>query len=239
MSNSSLPSRERGLKYSTSNKSALSKMSLPSRERGLKFVYHCNNIVSFRRSLRGSVDWNGDAWVSGNAEVSSLPSRERGLKFSFAETRPSLSGRSLRGSVDWNLVPAVDILCRAVAPFAGAWIEMYLSSTNNSSLGSLPSRERGLKFGTKHTVYGLSCRSLRGSVDWNSQIFLPFLSVSRRSLRGSVDWNWNSLLYVLLRGSRSLRGSVDWNLQTLTWKLLQVGRSLRGSVDWNRKCQCE
>ncbi len=34
----------------------------------------------------------------------------------------------------------------AVAPFAGAWIEMYLAYVERSAPKSLPSRERGLKF---------------------------------------------------------------------------------------------
>ena len=34
----------------------------------------------------------------------------------------------------------------AVAPFAGAWIEMIISKLLSSSVRSLPSRERGLKY---------------------------------------------------------------------------------------------
>ena len=53
-----------------------------------------------------------------------------------------------------------------VAPFAGAWIEIYARTTQGRSCRSLPSRERGLKF---VAVLALSlcvnCRSLRGSVD--------------------------------------------------------------------------
>ena len=43
-----------------------------------------------------------------------------------------------------------------VAPFAGAWIEMKKAKTKFKSGLSLPSRERGLKFGTKYTIYRLS-----------------------------------------------------------------------------------
>ena len=56
----SLPSRERGLKYSVSSESVTESASLPSRERGLK----CK-VVSVKIN-----------------NVVSLPSRERGLKFS-------------------------------------------------------------------------------------------------------------------------------------------------------------
>ena len=58
--------------------------------------------------------------------VLSLPSRERGLK-SF--------GTVVRVGFD------------IVAPFAGAWIEISISSKRrDEGFPSLPSRERGLKF---------------------------------------------------------------------------------------------
>ena len=77
-----------------------------------------------RRSLRGSVDWN-------------------------AITTPSKSFwfcRSLRGSVDWNRSDSGKGESWIVAPFAGAWIEIYTYvNINNGGTTSLPSRERGLK----------------------------------------------------------------------------------------------
>ena len=57
-------------------------------------------------------------------ELASLPSRERGLK-SYEVILSKLKGY--------------------VAPFAGAWIEIPLSSLYESLSWSLPSRERGLK----------------------------------------------------------------------------------------------
>ena len=78
-------------------------------------------------------------------------------------------------------------LAKAVAPFAGAWIEISSAGNSYALIRSLPSRERGLKFtrlehlqegkeslpsrerGLKFCKYLLSCkdfsRSLRGSVD--------------------------------------------------------------------------
>ena len=54
----------------------------------------------------------------------SLPSRERGLKFKWRKKQRH---------------------CLAVAPFAGAWIEILLLEKCNHLAESLPSRERGLK----------------------------------------------------------------------------------------------
>ena len=54
---------------------------------------------------------------------------------------------------------------RSVAPFAGAWIEMIHRLAINSSRGSLPSRERGLKYLRLTESISQLGRSLRGSVD--------------------------------------------------------------------------
>ncbi len=53
----------------------------------------------------------------------------------------------------------------AVAPFAGAWIEILAKSYYTNSLQSLPSRERGLKCVLYDGADGMGSRSLRGSVD--------------------------------------------------------------------------
>ena len=37
-------------------------------------------------------------------------------------------------------------MTKHVAPFTGAWIEMFMSYSRRSAVRSLPSRERGLKF---------------------------------------------------------------------------------------------
>ena len=53
-----------------------------------------------------------------------------------------------------------------VAPFAGAWIEIYQSVECEMRFESLPSRERGLKFPNAGYERNRSKgRSLRGSVD--------------------------------------------------------------------------
>ena len=77
---SSLPSRERGLKFLRGSGSYQHKESLPSRERGLKYVCHfCFQTVVFVAPFAG-------AWIeiclTGQHKrgTASLPSRERGLK---------------------------------------------------------------------------------------------------------------------------------------------------------------
>ena len=74
----------------------------------------------------------------------SLPSRERGLKFEKDLKRFEK---------------------KVVAPFAGAWIEIYTPSFAPIIKPSLPSRERGLKSKATKAVKTEKCRSLRGSVD--------------------------------------------------------------------------
>ena len=74
----SLPSRERGLKFTVDAMNTAEHLSLPSRERGLKSA--CR--VPFFRFF------------------GSLPSRERGLKFTYHNINKTDRSRSLRGSVD-------------------------------------------------------------------------------------------------------------------------------------------
>ena len=53
-----------------------------------------------------------------------------------------------------------------VAPFAGAWIEIrWIRYARLMAMMSLPSRERGLKFGGSDLTKAFYSRSLRGSVD--------------------------------------------------------------------------
>ena len=52
-----------------------------------------------------------------------------------------------------------------VAPLAGAWIEIDVCLDCGIMIGSLPSRERGLKFHQAEESPDLVGRSPRGSVD--------------------------------------------------------------------------
>ncbi len=76
----------------------------------------------------------------------------------------------------------------AVAPFAGAWIEIEMYSLLRNASRSLPSRERGLKYnfaaalvdaGQVAPFAGAWIEILVGMVEG--------FRVNRRSLRGSVD----------------------------------------------------
>ena len=100
----SLPSRERGLKLYCVLYYPYNYTSLPSRERGLKlwlFRAHRDLFVSLPSRERGLKSFK--LRFQSVREISSLPSRERGLK-----------------SADYRLCGTY----RAVAPFAGAWIEI-------------------------------------------------------------------------------------------------------------------
>ena len=141
--------------------------SLPSRERGLKSPQTATGWAQTCRSLRGSVDWNLLGLSDCFCIAVSLPSRERGLKYVKHGNYPQAQGRSLRGSVDWNMFVIESINGCMVAPFAGAWIEIYASEKYGITYWSLPSRERGLKLWWMMQKTNRLCRSLRGSVDWN------------------------------------------------------------------------
>ena len=100
----SLPTRERGLKFSYLPVKPDSAASLPTRERGLKSAALDNKII------KGFVAPYTGAWIEiilwdapAASAARSLPTRERGLKF----------------RID-------DIECHKVdvAPYTGAWIEI-------------------------------------------------------------------------------------------------------------------
>ena len=80
LSQSSLPSRERGLKSDIIVPVRVSSKSLPSRERGLKF----ENLLKEVKEV--DVAPFAGAWIeisvpgSARMSIASLPSRERGLK---------------------------------------------------------------------------------------------------------------------------------------------------------------
>ena len=77
---------------------------------------------------------------------SSLPSRERGLKwFCLSNHSANSSVAPFAGAWIEIFIPFVRFSTSCVAPFAGAWIEMAHSTTSMLSHSSLPSRERGLK----------------------------------------------------------------------------------------------
>ena len=77
----------------------------------------------------------------------SLPTRERGLKSKsvacFFRDFRSLPTRERGLKSEDNVIETEP---NRVAPYAGAWIEIYSVSNNRSISQSLPTRERGLKY---------------------------------------------------------------------------------------------
>ena len=119
----------------------------------------------------------------------SLPSRERGLKL-MLDTIPVSFVPVAPFAGAW--IEIFQILCIRsavkVAPFAGAWIEMIWRQSSLSMSMSLPSRERGLKsYPRLHARKLPSVAPFAGA--W-IEIGSNCLLASRfwcRSLRGSVD----------------------------------------------------
>ena len=100
--------------------------SHPTWVRGLKWVTLSKEKKDVSRTLHGCVDWN---W---NVKLNKV----------------ILFSRTLHGCVDWNCFRLViEFLSKKVAPYMGAWIEMWLISPPKSTSG---------------------CRTLHGCVDWNS-----------------------------------------------------------------------
>ena len=76
----------------------------------------------------------------------SLPSRERGLK--YEEEEKILDRKKVApfaGAWIEIYTPVFAPVIKPVAPFAGAWIEILVLYQRHLRLLSLPSRERGLK----------------------------------------------------------------------------------------------
>ena len=96
----------------------------------------------------------------------SLPSRGRGLKFAFTGARKGeILSLPSRGRGLKSKFMEMNDKEKAVAPFAGAWIEIQTEQNLSTISKSLPSRGRGLKcFLCVETTQERS-RSLRGGVD--------------------------------------------------------------------------
>ena len=124
----------------------------------------------------------------------------------------------------------------AVAPFVGAWIEIFKTlSWRISIISSLPSWERGLK----SEVFRPHRRTFRvapfvgawieiwETLNKKGFVFVaPFVGAWIEISIGTS--------FAMIADCRSLRGSVDWNPYLQVTSTQQCRRSLRGSVDWNR-----
>ena len=141
----SLPSRERGLKSARKNLSQPRSESLPSRERGLK------SPAIVEEGFTVPVAPFAGAWIeiSTNVEILysslSLPSRERGLKYTLHLVQSHPRELSL--------------------PSRERGLKYFVREFFDCTFLSLPSRERGLKYIPSQGVLPVHRRSLRGSVD--------------------------------------------------------------------------
>ena len=121
--------------------------------------------------------------------MTSLPSRERGLK---SQNKDTISKwyyvAPFAGAWIEIAHTARLIFVKKVAPFAGAWIEIDNLSLLSFSTGSLPSRERGLKY----------CNIIRNTC---TRLVAPFA--------GAWIEIYLVSMYLVHNTSRSLRGSVD------------------------------
>src|SRR5205807_5768464 len=123
--NSSLPTRERGLKPRAVQRRVHVSMSLPTRERGLK----------------------QGCWLECNPIVSSLPTRERGLKpvprdgdSHWERVAPHAGAWIETWSPSESLAPKAKSL-----PTRERGLKQHRDARTETRGGSLPTRERGLK----------------------------------------------------------------------------------------------
>ena len=77
---------------------------------------------------------------------------------------------------------------QCVAPFAGAWIEIFAISYAFFTVSSLPSRERGLKLRCLYKIIrSYTVAPFAGAWIEIKILTLWTIPLIRRSLRGSVD----------------------------------------------------
>ena len=121
----SLRSSERGLKSKQADNETVLAGSLRSSERGLKFICTGGTAIPKGRSVRRSVDWNK---LTGSS-IMYIPRRSvrRSVDWNSICAMRFLAvySRSVRRSVDWNSTLTRQIRKKGVAPFVGAWIEIY------------------------------------------------------------------------------------------------------------------
>ena len=91
----------------------------------------------------------------------------------------------------------------AVAPLAGAWIEILYPSVMHSKSGSLPSRERGLKLPSRYTLQFRSPVAPLAGAWIEINVFSPD-ATSSKSLPSRERGLKCSRLVSLRRGIRSL-----------------------------------
>ena len=131
--------------------------------------------VSFRHSLRGSVDWNICSEIY---RISHSVTPYAGVWIEITGVivcTHSLISHSLRGSVDWNLIRFVFIRqIMNVTPYAGVWIEIRLKGKPSPHAPVTPYAGVWIEmYNLLSNLVWAICHSLRGSVDWNIFVVAP------------------------------------------------------------------
>ena len=101
----------------------------------------------YRRTLHGCVDWNFQ-WITSSERHLTGRTLHGCVDWNFGQF-PMIFAcicRTLHGCVDWNKTRRLCRLSKIVAPYTGAWIEIWA-------------------FVFISPVFG--CRTLHGCVDWN------------------------------------------------------------------------
>ena len=159
--------------------------------------------------------------------------------------------------MDWNSILTLVISLKWEShPTWVRGLKLLALPKRNKRLVSHPTWVRGLKHNVAYALKVLSCRTLRGCVDWNVYGCKFSLHIASRTLRGCVDWNFKNLFELLIRNlvapyvgawiethiknpllcrkwGRTLRGCVDWNQSSSGASTPKRSRTLRGCVDWN------
>ncbi len=165
-------------------------MSHLTQVRGLKSHYTFQEQLGFRRTLHRCVDWNID----------------------IIRVINSHSSRTLHRCVDWNDTILFSVKKTNVAPYTGAWIEIFILCSYCT------------------ICY---CRTLHRCVDWNdncSQMFVGAITSHLTQVRGLKCYNHS---YSQGVSSRTLHRCVDWNVIITTYFEFNYCRTLHRCVDWN------
>ena len=187
-------------------------MSLLSWERGLKSFWLWYNTVTFRRSSRGSVDWNPKilGWIKCPRVAPLVGAWIEMLNNCFVNS------------------------CNNVAPLVGAWIEMVIYDEAKKDFAVAPLVGAWIEIEIKYyLIRAERSRSSRGSVDWNlfPQVFISWHNTSllswERGLKSCRPPGHPIRAPSLLSWERGLKYGFIIKCTGL------ICRSSRGSVDWN------
>ena len=168
----------------------ISDSSPPSRRRGLKYAFGRFRCGILCRLLRGGVDWNCQTNFNNANNTSRLLRGGVDWNLQNAKKQSKVqTSRLLRGGVDWNFVLSLPVFSSKVASFAEAWIEIKSTAATTAAKKSPPSRRRGLKY--RHTP-AVTCTHVASFAEAWIEIrimYVPYVSPVSRLLRGGVDWN--------------------------------------------------